>query len=284
MTRICLSAGIVILLGLFAAGPARAQSPAAATGPADEDVSDLQLVPGEPDFSLTVLPTSLRMPSHRFAFRLTHRFTRPLTSGTAGELASDLFGLDSSAHVGLELRYGVRSGTQVAVHRTNDRAIQLLGQQQIVRARAAGGLGADAVVAVEGANNFRERYATTLGGIVSRRFGESAAVYAEPFVVLHANALVTAGQPDEHTVMIGVGARVRLGRSRTYLVVDAAPRLAGYRPGTSQVSVGIEKRVGGHMFQLNVSNALGTTLAQVARGGPDTNDWFMGFNLTRRLF
>ena len=46
----------------------------------------------------------------------------------------------------------------------------------------------------------------------------------------------------------------------------------------------IEKRAGGHTFQLNFSNAFGTTLAQIARGGPVENDWYMGFNISRKFF
>ena len=45
----------------------------------------------------------------------------------------------------------------------------------------------------------------------------------------------------------------------------------------------LEKRVGGHFFQLNVSNALGTTMAQIAQGGPQQNNWFLGFNLSRKF-
>jgi hypothetical protein len=38
------------------------------------------------------------------------------------------------------------------------------------------------------------------------------------------------------------------------------------------------------MFQLNVSNSFGSTLRQVALGGPGNGDWFLGFNLSRRFF
>ena len=37
-------------------------------------------------------------------------------------------------------------------------------------------------------------------------------------------------------------------------------------------------------FQLNFSNAFGTTFGQIARGGPQENDWFMGFNISRKFF
>ena len=72
-----------------------------------------------------------------------------------------------------------------------------------------------------------------------------------------------------------------------------APRLAGFK-GTNPVhpseraanhlSFGIEKRVGGHSFQLNFSNGFGTTLAQVARGGFNKDDWYMGFSISRKFF
>jgi hypothetical protein len=68
------------------------------------------------------------------------------------------------------------------------------------------------------------------------------------------------------------------------VVIEAAPQIAGYRDGVDHVSLGLEKRAGGHMFQLTVANSLGTTLRQIARGGPHRDDWFIGFNLTRRFF
>ena len=67
------------------------------------------------------------------------------------------------------------------------------------------------------------------------------------------------------------------------LVGEYHPRLAGYRgnlgSGDSDPlgSFGVEWRVGGHSFQLNFSNALGTTPAQVARGAQGQRGWFIGF-------
>jgi hypothetical protein len=50
------------------------------------------------------------------------------------------------------------------------------------------------------------------------------------------------------------------------------------------LSFGIERVVGGHVFQLNVSNHLGTTAAQVARGREGAAGWYLGFNLTRKFY
>jgi hypothetical protein len=60
--------------------------------------------------------------------------------------------------------------------------------------------------------------------------------------------------------------------------------MGGYDPGVTQVSFGIEKRAGGHLFQLNFSNGFGTTLAQIARGGGNNDDWYIGFNISRKFF
>jgi hypothetical protein len=73
----------------------------------------------------------------------------------------------------------------------------------------------------------------------------------------------------------------RLGRPRGR---PLRPRAAGYRPGVNHGSVAVEKRAGGHMFQLNVSGSFATTMGQIARGGPASNDWFLGFNISRKFF
>ena len=253
------------------------QQPAAATQPDP----DLLVNPTEPDFTLSALPTTLRMPSGKFAFRLTHRFSRPIASGSVGDFFADLFGFDSSAQIGLELRYGLRPGTQVAVHRTNDRTIQFLGQHQILNQRTGRPFSLDALVSVEGADNFSEDFSTTVGAVISRQFTERGAVYMQPLFVFNTNPV---DDDDQDTMLLGFGTRYRLFKSRTYIVFEAAPVISGHDAGIDHVSFGFEHRVGGHMFQLTVANALGTTMRQIALGGPHEDDWFIGFNLSRRFF
>jgi hypothetical protein len=60
--------------------------------------------------------------------------------------------------------------------------------------------------------------------------------------------------------------------------------MSGYRPGVDHASFAIEKRVGGHMFQLNFSDSSATTLGQIARGGPAARNWYLGFNISRKFF
>jgi len=38
------------------------------------------------------------------------------------------------------------------------------------------------------------------------------------------------------------------------------------------------------MFQLNFGDAFGTTMTQIARGGPDGSNWYLGFNISRKFY
>jgi hypothetical protein len=254
-----------------------AQTPSPAPARTDPDV---RIDPLQPDFNLAALPTTLRMPKGKWAFRVTHRFTRPLGQGDFGDLASDLFGFDSGAQIGLELRYGLLPGTQIGIHRTSDRTIEIFGQHNFLNERDGAPVGLDAIVTFEGGNNLKNRHQAALGAVVSHNLGRHVALYAEPMWIANSSPFET-GSND--TAMLGLGGRLRI-RPSTYLVAEITPRLGGYDPGVSQVSFGLEGRAGGHLFQLNFSNGFGTTLGQIARGGINNDDWYIGFNIARKFF
>ena len=139
------------------------------------------------------------------------------------------------------------------------------------------------LASVEGTNNFKDSKSPALGAIVSRRVGTYAAFYVEPIWVNNSNPLPKELADHNDTFMIGLGARIRI-RPTVYLVAETAPRTAGYKPGASHTSFAIEKRAGGHSFQLNFSNSFGTTMRQIARGGSNRTDWYMGFNISRKFY
>jgi len=264
----------VILLTIGMVQPAAAQAPY----DPDMDVSFTQ-----PDFTLVALPTTLRVPRNKAAFRVTHRFTRPLGSGDFGNLLEDFFGLDTGAQIGLEVRYGIRRGTQVGVHRTSDRTIQFFAQHEVKAQSDAFPFTISALAVAEGTNNFRDSYSPSLGAVLSRTVGERAALYLEPIWVNNSNSLPSDVVDDNDTVLLGVGARLRV-RPTVYISVEGSPRVAGHDPGKAQIGVGIEKRLGGHLFQLNFSNGFGTTFGQIARGGSSNDNWYLGFNISRKFY
>jgi hypothetical protein len=234
----------------------------------------------EPDFFVVNLPTTLRLPRHSGNFRVTHRFGGNLRAGDFGDQASNLFGLDQGAVIGLEYRYAVVTHVQVALTRSSfDKTIQFSGRYDAVHQSSAMPLSVSGLVSVEGPNNFQERFAPTLGVVVSREIQDRLAMYATPIWV-H-NSAATLGV-DRDTMMLGLAGRARLGSS-AYVVAEVSPRLAGYAPGQVEYAFGVEKRVGAHVFQLTFANTFGTTFGQVARGGaPET--LYLGFNLARKFF
>ena len=282
----CLS----ILLGA-AARPASGQTPesrlepaaaaastaAAAQAPADDDGA-LDLA--EPDFTLVNIPTTLRLPLHKGDFHLTHRFNGNLRQGSFGQQASELFGLDRGATIGFEYRFGIARHLEAAVYRSSfDRTIQLSGKYDAIHQNAVSPVSVSGLVSVEGPDNFQERFAPALGAVVSRAIQQRVALYAAPIWVHHSAAAIGV---DRDTFYLGLGGRVRLGSS-TYLVGEVTPRAAGYAPGDAEYGFGIEKRYGGHVFQLTFANTFGTTWGQLARGGAPES-LYLGFNLTRKFF
>lgn len=265
--------------------PAAAQNesapPAPAAPPAQEDDPDRDPNASQPDFYVATLNTNLRLPRGSWNFRLTHRFTTPLGQGDVGDLAGRLFGLDGGALVGLDLKYGLLPGFDIGIYRTSfDRTIQFQGRYNVLR-DGSGPLGLSVVANVDGTDNFSDEFSPGVAIVLSRELGERGAVYVQPSYVGNSNLINDVD--DDYTVMAGVGARLRLGRN-SYVFAEASPRVSGFDPGVNHVSFGFEQRYGGHVFQLNVSNGFGTTLAQVARGGPGSDNWYLGFNLARKFF
>lgn len=219
MRRPCLlrslAAAWLLLVALAIPAAAGDPPPGQAAPAADPDL-DVNVV--QPDFAISALATTLRLPRHRLSFRLTHRFNAPLDQSGAG----DLFGMDAGAQMGFELRYGLARGAQVGV-------------------------------------------------------------YAEPLWVNHTNVEPSSRFPESSTTILGLGVRVRV-MPTTYLTAEIAPRIGGFAPGAMHAALGIEKRAGGHLFQITIANNQGTTLAHVARGGPAGNDWYLGFNLSRKFY
>lgn len=284
-----------VLLALTWGPVASAQTPATAppptapapTGQIEEERDDAVLNRSQPDFTLINLPTGLRLPKWKSAFRVTHRFTRPLGDGSFGELAEDFFGLDSGAVIGMEFRIGIVPGGQVGIHRTNDKTIQFFGQYDLKQQSDSFPLGIAAWTSVDGTDNFKGSYSPALGAILTREFGGHGAIHVEPIWVNNSNPDPSEVVDDNDTFMLGLGARIRV-RPTVYLVGEVVPRLSGYDPKKTSGSFAVEKRAGGHAFQLIFSNTFGLTMAQLARGGEPNaeggSNWYLGFNISRKFF
>lgn len=245
---------------------------------ADDD--DAKLRPLEPDFTVVNLPTTLPLPVHGGEFFLTHRFGGDFRREDFGQLAGNLFGLDEGATIDFGYRFGVAKHLEAAVSRTSAfKAFEFQAKYDAFHQDQGRPVGLSAIVSVEGENNFRENYAPAIGLSISRTLGTAAAVYVDPFWI-HNSGAITGATRD--TGFVGLGARVQLMRD-TFVVAEVSPRIGGYAPGDALYAFGIEKRVGGHVFQLNFGDSTeGATYGQIARGGSPSI--FMGFNLSRKFY
>ena len=275
---------LLLVFAALAAATVYAQPPAASADPAAQapaaDDDDEKLRPLEPDFSLVNLPTTLPLPVHAGNFYLTHRFNENLRLDSFGTQASNLFGLDEGATIQLEYRFGVLKHLEAVVSRTNvNRTVQFSAKYDAFHESAAHPIGLSAIVAVEGADNFRQDYAPALGIVVSRTIATAAAVYAMPMWA-HNTFPGTGVMRD--TFYVGLGTRIRIVPS-VFVVVEASPRVSGFAPGDAEFAFAFEKQVGAHTFSLTFANTSATTYGQLARGG-NPQALYLGFNLARKFF
>jgi hypothetical protein len=301
--RVCLGV-FVCLTG--AAMPARAQSAPAAAPPAPAATQSSQATDdadrarriAEADFTVTNLPTTLRLPRHGGSFRLTHRFLLNLDGTSFSDAASNIFGLDNGAVIGLEFRWAPIDRLQAVVHRSSlAKTVQFSAQYNAIDQGGKWPVSLAGIASVEGTNNFMSgeveeaghdhdhpvpgspHKSPAFGGVISWRYSDCLAVYAVPMYVHH-SAIVVEGH--RNTGYLGVGGRLRLHK-RMYVVAEVSPRIGGYKPGAQEFAFGFEGRAGGHMFQLTFTNSVGTTFGQISQGG-FPNTIYMGFNLSRKFF
>ena len=265
-------------LGLLLPAAAHAQGTA---------IDDREIDPVQPDFVVVNLPTNLRIPRHSFAFFLTHRFSRPLGEGDFGDLVGDFFGFDSGAKVGFGLRFGLFTATELTLYRTNDRAIQFALKRDVLQ-QGDKPLSLGFQGAVEGRDNFSEIYSPALSLIASRKLGQRATLYVVPAFV--GNVSANEAETDDDAFLLGLGGRLLLGHGVALLAewtghfgYDPRDPIDPRQEAAQAFTFGLEKRVGGHAFQLNFSNNFGTTYTALARGASQ-NDWFIGFNLSRKFY
>lgn len=288
-----LRSALALVAGLLCPSTSFAQSPNPSSAP-----------PAQIEHNVVNLPTTLGLGRFKSYTRITHRFTRDLRAGDFQSLASDLFSLDNGATIGLEYRFGITSHLQAGIHRNNiAKTLQVFGRWDLVRQGGALPVGVSALGSIEGLDNLTEGRQPAVGGVVSRTFGPMLSVYAVPVFVDGTRAAELlggsehvhdhAGPPldvdrhdgedhDEHdgTMYLGLGGRIRVLPS-VFVGGEVSPRLAGHDPGDPAWAVSLEKLTRGHTLGLVLTNTLGTTPGQLARGAP--RELHLGFTITRKF-
>jgi hypothetical protein len=275
-----------------------------------ESDGDPVLVPelpqrNQPSFGhhLVNLPTTRGYEPGELGMRFTHRFIQPvLRTGENNDCpdcagVTDLFGFDSFSYSAFGGEIGITSRLAASIYRTPlDRTYEFGAAFQLLRQQGRKPLAATARISLETRRLFDlstldfERFQTiNLVFPVSRSIANRAELFVVPMFSFRANPFpadpslfVAEGETRRHQGTVGIGGSFRF-LPRSAIVAEWTPRVAGYRPTDSRnaFSIGIQRTTNAHIFELVLTNTLGTTTSQAASTG--TSDFTLGFNLYRRL-
>lgn len=260
----------------------------------DQDVAAiyawLQSLPDSPVYpswfsaDLVNLPTPLLPGERTLEIHFSHRFSESIKdAGRQG-----LWGLDSFAAPAFWFAYGIRDRLEVHGGRSSNRGTWEYGAKVALVEEGRFGLPISASAVVAGAYLDRDdvvdknRFTAELP--VGWRAHDRVSLLVVPFVATNTDP---RGDPssDSFSTALGLGGTVRLTPGQS-VDVEWVTHLGGFHNAGAmdqwQVFWGI--KVGGHVFQIGVTNSVAYTADQMAPGALPTgraSNVRLGFNLVR---
>lgn len=254
------------------------------------------------DVRLINLPTPIPIPKGSLWNDYTHRWPNGDTTS-----ASTLYGLDSRAIPSFGFLYGVTDRIHVGAYRSPGdlgRPIQLFAGLGVLNESKGHPLSMMARVGIEGRDNFKRNFATSVELSFARSITKYAQLYATPTVTFGDrpyNVESTQNAPGETAYAMGLGGTVmirpsvallmeanyRLNEKARYIDADTGNGIRRPVVGFGVQKIGASKR---HVYTLSFTNGGGTTMSQrsMTRGLQGQDDTLrgltVGFNLTRRIF
>ena len=242
--------------------------------------------------TLLTLPTSHTPAAGTWEVKFTHRFNQSIDEG---EAVHSLFGLDSGANVSLGLSYTPWRDLEFSVLRSNVLdTIEIAGkylvfqQSRALPLSAAVRAGAD----LRTEESVGDRTSVFAQALLSHQVGQRFAVFVQPTVVTNAgraSSASTSAALFDHVFNVPVGVALQLS-PRFSLITELIPPNQDLPDDLSPDlgwAVGLKSVVGGHYFEVLLTNSNGTTLDQYIpstyQGAPlRSGDLQLGFNIERR--
>jgi hypothetical protein len=220
-----------------------------------------------------------------FLFRVSHRFQPPVSSGW-----DSFYGFDGPAYILLSFGYGITDNLMVTVGRSRlyqewefnaDWAVIEQGKNSSLPFSAtlhAGGslVSQDEPQSAEWSGRFRLSALVSLSYQLNDRLS---------FLLVPAfSSNTNFWEPSsEGTFALGIGGRFMVFDDIS-LIAEWMPPLAGYKDFYSGWGLGVEKKIGGHVFQFFVTDSIGLIASQYLPGGDlrlGDGDFRFGFNIFR---
>jgi hypothetical protein len=231
---------------------------------------------------LVNLPTNRMIDRGHFLFQVSHRFNPGLSTGM-----DTFFGLDGPGFILLGFGYGISDRLAVTLGRTNFLQEVALGLSWLAADQSDGGL-PFSVAATAGAGlitqsepgrslfngkNMRAHLQVSL----ARKVTDRLSLLIVPGYTTNADPL---GLETRGTFALGFGGRYMIFEDFS-LIGEWAPVRTGFKAESAGWGLGIEKKIGGHVFQAFVANSIGLTPGAYLPGGDLKKDVRLGFNIFR---
>src|SRR5687768_11743312 len=261
-----------------------------------------QTDPYRPLGKLPLGDTLLNLPSPQiptqgtWELKFTHRFNQSLTDGSLEDQWHSFFGLDSNADVVFGASWALRRDLQFSLSRSNTNDTVEGALKFVVLQQAAA---VPASVTLRGGVDWRterelqDRTSFFAQAIVSRQFGTKAELFLLPTFVTKAGRAVSGETSvalfeNAFNVPIAFAYRIKPPLS---VIVELVPPNSDLPEGMEADfgwAVGIKRAIGGHWFEVLVTNNQSTLTDQYVTStyqgsGLNLDDVKLGFNIERRF-
>ena len=264
-----------------------------------------------PGLSLATLTTTQTLGKGTFSYRIAHRWQGKVEQGFG-----KFFGLDDGAHMLTQFAFPVSDNLAVSIARSGNNATFEFGAKwRFMREKNDGSVPLSAAVNVgvdwetikeildpDNPSQFLKRSSGErfhwFGQVaLSKQLSDRISVLLVPGILLNGNVNTT----DEDAIFtVGFAGKFMLVKDFS-VFVEGVPLLSGdsgaapvggARPESGKsvfndaFTIGLERKVGGHVFHVYVTNSLGLATAQYMSGGDldfTNGDFRLGFNIYRIL-
>jgi hypothetical protein len=231
------------------------------------------------------LPTAETTEKGHVLFRISHRFVPEVSSGY-----DFFYGLTGPANMLMSLGYALSDSFTMTLGGTNLFQEFELGADWLFLEQKKNGLPFSAAAHVS--ESLVTRRQAGLGLFDSRNLKFNAQISLShqfngrlSFLLVPAYSSNTDhwDNPSKGTLALGIGGRFML-LNEISLIAEWIPVLSGYKADHQGIGIGLEKKIGGHVFQVFILSSSGVTSDQFLPGG-DLNFFKggirFGFNIFR---
>jgi hypothetical protein len=229
------------------------------------------------------LPTTQTVDKHRFLFQISHRYTNGVGSGY-----DTFYGVNGPARIMIATGYGITDRLGVWIkHANQTHEFELglgwllfdqgdrLGMPFSASVYVGGGLVTESTPGRDLFDAENLKFTAQLS--LAHQFGRRFSVLLVPCFASN----TTDGLPTiEGSFALGLGGRFEILQGFS-VIGEWLPVLAGHRAEANGWGFGLEEKIGGHVFQVFLTNSIGIASDRFIPGGDLKKGVRIGFNIFR---